>query len=218
MHALIGAAARRVAPKRTWLVLGVILGNMFPDLDNYAVAVATLAGADTHGLHRTFTHSVFTILAILVGFFLIARLRGDDRWNALGIGLGIGVGMHMAVDMLVWFNGVELLWPLGTEYNFWTSYEPPGWLYTFVSVSAEFLFFWLYLLWLGRTARHQATDGASLQSLAVWTNIMLALFLVFLPLSYLWPGYFTIYGALYLVALTAVFVITIRMRATVEAI
>jgi len=47
--------------------------------------------------------------------------------------------------------------------------------------------------------------------------VMLALFLVFLPLSYLWDGYFTVYGGLYLVALTATFIISIRMRDTLEA-
>ncbi len=216
MHALIGAAAGRAAPVRTWLVLGIILGNMFPDLDNFAVAVATLTGGDTHGLHRTFTHSVFTMLAIWLLFFVISRMRNDERWLNFGNGMAIGVGMHMAVDMLVWFNGVELLWPLGTEYNFWANYTPPEWLHTFVSVSAEFLFFWLYLLWIRSVARQKGTDGGAPRSLAFWTNLMLALFLIFLPLSYLWPGYFTVYGALYLVSLAAVFVITIRMRDTLE--
>jgi hypothetical protein len=44
LHALVGAAMQKVAPKREWLMLGIILGSLFPDLDNYAVAVATVVG------------------------------------------------------------------------------------------------------------------------------------------------------------------------------
>ena len=52
LHAIVGIAARKWMPRREWLVLGVVLGNMFPDLDNIAVAYATLTKSDSHGLHR----------------------------------------------------------------------------------------------------------------------------------------------------------------------
>jgi len=218
MHALVGTVTRRLPTRKTWLVLGLILGNMFPDLDNYFVAVASVTGRETEGLHRTFTHSVFTILALWVVFFIFSRLRGDERWYNLGLGLGVGVAMHMALDMLIWFNGVDLLWPLGTEYNFWAGYTPPEWLATLVDSSFEFLFFWLYLFWLGNTARKNGTDAARLPALRYWTLAMLVLFILFLPLSYLWGGYYQVYGGLYLVSITAVFVISIRMRATLETV
>ena len=53
-------------------MLGLVLGSMFPDLDNYAVAIATLAKLSPAGLHRTFTHSLFTILAVL-GFGFVRQ-------------------------------------------------------------------------------------------------------------------------------------------------
>ena len=113
MHALVGTLARKVSPKREWLMLGIILGSLFPDLDNYAVAIATLAKLDTHGLHRTFTHSIFTILVAIAVFFVIGQVSKQPRWTTLGLGFGIGIGLHIALDLLIWFNGVELLWPLG---------------------------------------------------------------------------------------------------------
>jgi membrane-bound metal-dependent hydrolase YbcI (DUF457 family) len=30
----------------------------------------------------------------------------------VGLGLGIGILMHILLDLLVWFNGVEILWPI----------------------------------------------------------------------------------------------------------
>jgi membrane-bound metal-dependent hydrolase YbcI (DUF457 family) len=126
IHAMAGVAVRRWMPQREWLLLGVVLGNMVPDLDNLAVAYATLSGGDSHGLHRTFTHSLFTILTVLVGFYLVAALTRNWKWNNLGIGLGIGILMHILLDLVLWFNGVELFWPIRYELNFWRGFETPG--------------------------------------------------------------------------------------------
>ncbi|MBI3737939.1 MAG: hypothetical protein HY258_02715, partial [Chloroflexi bacterium] len=54
IHAIVGAASRKWMPKKEWLLLGVVIGNLFPDLDNIAVAVATITKSSTEGLHRTF--------------------------------------------------------------------------------------------------------------------------------------------------------------------
>lgn len=43
IHALVGTAVRRWVPKAPWLMLGLVLGNIFPDMDNIAVAIATVA-------------------------------------------------------------------------------------------------------------------------------------------------------------------------------
>ncbi|MCC6568721.1 MAG: metal-dependent hydrolase, partial [Anaerolineales bacterium] len=126
LHAIIGVAARKWMPHKEWLLLGAVLGNMAPDLDNLAVAYATLTGGDTHGLHRTFTHSVFTALAMLVLFYVVAAATRNQRWNNFGIGFGIGILMHILVDLIIWFNGVEIFWPLGGEVNFWAGFTVPA--------------------------------------------------------------------------------------------
>lgn len=216
LHALVGAATRKVTPKREWLMLGIILGSFFPDLDNYAVAIATLAKWETHDLHRTFTHSLFTILVAWVVFTVVARVTKQPRWAALGLGLGLGIGLHIALDLLLWFNGVELLWPLGGWVNLWANANPPAWFTKFLE-PAEFLFFALFLAWLAQAAGRHKTDTQFLKTLRLWTIAMIVLLLVFTPLAYLMGnGFLTVYGAFYLGALTAVFIITIRMRQTIE--
>jgi membrane-bound metal-dependent hydrolase YbcI (DUF457 family) len=74
MHSIVGMAVRKWTPAREWLILGIVLGNLLPDTDNLAVAVATVTGGSTAGLHRTFTHSLFTIVAIIILFQLILFL------------------------------------------------------------------------------------------------------------------------------------------------
>ena len=91
IHSLVGVAMRKWTPAREWLVLGIVLGNLLPDADNLAVAVATVTGGSTEGLHRTFTHSLFFVLALVVVFWLVGTLVKRPSYGNLGLGLGIGV-------------------------------------------------------------------------------------------------------------------------------
>ena len=88
IHGLIGTAVRKLTPARTWLMLGIVFGNLLPDADNLAVAVATVMKQPTEGLHRTFTHSLFVVVAVMVVFYLDGVLVKQPRWGNLGVGLG----------------------------------------------------------------------------------------------------------------------------------
>src|SRR5512141_1568427 len=122
LHAIVGTVTRKWMPQKEWLFLGVVLGNMFPDLDNLVVAYATLAKLpEPESYHRTFTHSIFTVVAVMVLFYFIGAVTRNGKWNNFSLGFGIGILMHVGVDLILWFNGVELLWPLSHyELNFWS--------------------------------------------------------------------------------------------------
>lgn len=216
IHALVGAGIGKVVPKHEWLVLGLILGSIFPDLDGYAVAMATIAKLNTAGLHRTFTHSLLAILTAMIAFYIVARLTRQPRWAYLGIGFGVGIGLHIMLDLLIWFNGVELLWPFGGWVNFWEGVEPPAWFATLLE-PLELLFFALYFGWLAKAARTHGTNLDFLGTLRRWTLAMVVLLMVFIPLAFMMQGVFPLsFGVVYLISITAAFVITIRMRQTLE--
>ena len=217
IHGLVGMAVRKWTPTREWLALGIVLGNLLPDADNLVVAIATVAGSPTEGLHRTFTHSLFTIAAIVVVFYVVAWAAKRPRWGNLGLGLGIGVLMHVLVDLLIWFNGVEILWPLPSWVNLWSGVTPPEW-WSKLMMPIEFLFFALFLGLLEVKARRANTDGGYLRALRVWTIVQGVLFIAFTALVYTMASGFMIpFGALYLLSLGLVFGVTIRVRDTVEA-
>lgn len=217
LHGLSGMAVRSLAGKREWLSLGIILGTMLPDMDNLAVAVATVARMDSQGLHRTLTHSFFFVIAIISLFYLLGQALKQPRWTNLGIGLGIGVTLHILLDLLGWFNGVYVLWPLDYELNLWRNAQPPAWFMAFME-PAEMLMFALYLYVLGTWARKYGTNADFQPKLFNWMIFELVLFLLFTPLAYVMDsGFLTIFGALYLFSLFMVFFVTIRMRDTVEA-
>ncbi len=216
IHGIVSVAVRKWLPKRTWLMLGIVVGSLLPDADNLAVAVATVAGLPTEGLHRTFTHSIFTAIAIVAVFHLVARLTNRPRWYNLGTGLGAGVLMHVMLDLLIWFNGVELFWPIPIWVNLWGNVTPPGgWMK--LMMPAEFLLFALFFAFLNSLARKLGTDSGFLGRLRIWTWVEGLLFVIFTVLVYTMDsGFMTPYGAVYLLSLGLAFGIIIRMRETIE--
>ncbi|MDH4135113.1 MAG: metal-dependent hydrolase, partial [Anaerolineae bacterium] len=152
IHSIVGTAVRKWTPDRVWLMLGIVFGNMLPDADNLAVAVATVTGLPTEGLHRTFTHSLFTVAVVVIAFYIVAWATKRPRWGNLGLGLGIGILMHILLDLLIWFNGVEILWPIPSWVNLWSNVTPPEW-WSKLMMPAEFLFFALFFVLLDVTAR-----------------------------------------------------------------
>jgi len=217
IHSLVGMAVRKWAPARAWLMLGIVLGSLIPDLDNIAVAVATLSGASTAGLHRTFTHSIFFVLAIFLFFYGVAAVTKSKKWSNLGVGLGIGVFLHVLLDLLIWFNGVELFWPIPSWINLWGGVIPPEW-FSKLMLAVEFLFIGLFFLALVNRARVVHMNSGYLKPLKFWMYIQFGLFLVFTVLVYsMESGFMTSYGAVYLLSLGLAIVVTIRMRDTLEA-
>ena len=220
IHAIAGIVVRRWMPKKEWLLLGLLLGNMFPDLDNLAVAYATLTGGDPQGLHRTFTHSIFTVVAVIALFYLIAALTRNPRWNNFGIGMGIGTLMHVLLDLILWFNGVELFWPIRYKLDFWNWFTTPGWLGILLE-TGEFLAFGLYFMLLRSLARRHNLDTAYQGSANLWMYIQFVLFVLFTVLFFSRGANglpYTSFGALYLLSIIVAMTITIRMKRTVETL
>ena len=216
IHGLVGMAVRRWTPGRTWLLLGIVLGNLFPDADNLAVAVATVTGGSTEGLHRTFTHSLFTVAAFVIVFYGIAWATKRSRWGNLGLGLGIGILMHILLDLLIWFDGVEILWPIPSWINLWGNVTPAEW-WSQLMLPAEFLFFAAFFFLLYTMARRQDSDAGYRRPLRTWIVVQGALFLVFTVLVYtMESGFMTPYGAVYLLSLGLSLGVAIRMRETIE--
>ena len=217
IHSIVGMAVRKWVPNPKWLMLGVVLGNLLPDADNLAVAVAVLAHQPQEGLHRTFTHSLFTIAAVVAVFSAVALITKRRHWGNLGVGLGIGIAMHILLDLLIWFNGVETLWPFPSWVNLWEGVTLPDW-WTKLMTPLEFLFFALFFLLLDVTARKRGTDGDYLRTLRIWIGVQGALFVVFTVLAYTLETDLMVFsGALYLLSMGLATGVTIRMRKTVEA-
>lgn len=217
LHSLISMPLRKFSLAREGLMLGVVVGSMLPDADNLAVAVATVTKASSQGLHRTFSHSLFTVIAVIAVFYLVSLVTKRASWNNLGLGLGLGILLHSLVDIFLWFDGVAILWPIPVFLNLWNKIPPPDW-WTTLMQPVELLFFALFFWSLYTLARKQASDLGYLGKLRLWIAVETALFVIFLILAYvLSSGFLTIFGVVYLLSLGLAIGIAIRMRATIES-
>lgn len=216
IHSLIGLAVRKWTPERTWFMLGIVLGSMLPDADNLAVAVATLSGVSTKGLHRTFSHSLLTTIGVVVVFYLVSLIVKRPRWFNLGIGFGVGMVLHILLDLFIWFGGLTILWPLPSWINLWSGVIPPAWWMT-LEHPVELLFFALFFLSLDSLARKQGSDLDYVGKLRFWMGLEAFLFVVFLVLSFtLTKGFASVFGVVYLLSLGLAIGVTVRMRRTIE--
>ncbi len=187
LHALVGAAVgRRAFAGRVALALGFLLGSLSPDFDILALAVTQLAGGSTAGIHRSLTHSVFLAASLL----LLGGLS-MPRWRAVGgfmVGAGLGVLGHIALDLVMWFSGVDLLWPLSRmrgwdEVNLWRGVRLPSVAGNPGFVGSQLAAlnmpaFALYFGYLGRIARG-AGDTRAGRAVRVLAVVCWALFPVY---------------------------------------
>lgn len=218
VHGMVAQAVHKWVPGREWLMLGIVFGSLAPDADNLVVAVARQMNWPSNGLHRTFTHGLIVALVLFLVFWAIGTLRKQARWTNFGLGLAIGILLHVLLDMLLWFSGIYPFWPFPPWINLWAGVSVPPWLETLMN-PLEFLSLALFFYMLLVLARRHHTDSHFLYPLRICIFSQLVLFVIFLPLSYMTMRIArTGYGLFYLVSLMAALAITIRMRATVEAV
>lgn len=173
-------------PARRTFLVAFTLGNLLPDADWTAVAMVYFA--DPHlapHLHRSFTHSLAAALLPLLGFSWLARLTGDREMRAAGWGLSLGVSTHIALDLIGWFSGLDLLWPLGylgfpSYLNLWAWFELPPLLGRLLG-ALDYLAYAIYYSFLDGLVRGTGRGTSALPALRrlrSWMGYLTALFLV----------------------------------------
>lgn len=107
-HALIGTAtAAGLFHAHPALAVGLVLGNVAPDLDALSRVAGKLAFLR---FHQTYTHSVGAVAAVLT-LASVLLVSNVAVWGELAIGLAIGMAMHVGLDLTNSY-GVKCLWPL----------------------------------------------------------------------------------------------------------
>jgi hypothetical protein len=157
---------------------------------------------------------------MLILFYGIAAITKNEKLKNFGMGFSVGILMHILLDLVLWFNGVELIWPLSHfELNFWSWFIMPAWLKILLD-TGEFLAFGLYFLLLSSLAHQYNTDTAHAGSSKTWAYIEFGLFILFTILFFAIGTkglHYTIYGVLYLASMVVGMITTIRMKQTLES-
>lgn len=94
--------ARKKIHQQTWFFL--LLGGVLPDID---FLLDWTLGLESH---RTFTHSLFFVVAAPLVVYLLFRLVGNKKSFSFLYALAAGISTHLLMDMF-FSAGVPLFWP-----------------------------------------------------------------------------------------------------------
>jgi membrane-bound metal-dependent hydrolase YbcI (DUF457 family) len=223
-HGILALVARKTFSRKHWFGLGLVFGSMVPDADGYPQAFAIMVQrVDPHAaeatFHRTFTHTLFFPLAIALIFLLIHLVRQDQTLLNFGLGMATGSAvLHSLVDILGFFDGVGLLWPIWSI-NLYSNVQLTDHQVQMLR-SVNFLAFSLYFGYLLMLARKANTNTDYTPRLQNYIYVQAALFVLFFAATFILPfqTYNTIDGAVFLfVAFPNVLWVTWKMRNTIEA-
>lgn len=223
LHGVLALAARRTFSKKPWFALGLAFGALLPDADGYAQAFGALvqrmdAATAEAVYHRTLTHSLFFAAGIALLFYLLSLVRRDENLRSFGFGMGAGIGLlHSLVDILGWFDGVGLLWPLwGIDLWNWATLPE---IATSLLRAGNFLAFGLYFAYLLSLARRVGSDAAYLPRLRAYASAQFGLWVLFTILAFFLSAgaYNIVDGAVFLfLAYPNTLWVTWKMRETIE--
>lgn len=221
IHGYIGLIVAQRMPNPRRFRLGFILGSVLPDADILLAGPAGLVGLSADDFHRTFSHSVFTAAGVAAAFFLIGRLRKSHDWTRMGLGLSLGMMAHMFVDLLLWFRGLQIFWPLPWQASIWHGmHELPDWWIRF-ELSGEFACFAVFFAVLGSLARRRQTNVDYLSSLWRWTIVESTLFAAFVALALLPCATLSVFQIcwwlIYIPSLGIMIYVIVRMRGTIDS-
>jgi len=236
LHALIGGYVAKSWVKASdtpsgvervkGLKYGLVLGALAPDVDFFLLGPMYLFNSELAvKMHRSFTHSLLTT-AVFVGLlWLLAAGERRDYRRGLALGLGAGILTHLVADVIMWFGGIQVLWPLAyvgvpQSLDIWASLYAPPRLLSNILGALDYVAFGLYYLYLAAAARRTGTNTAFLGRLRSITLIQWGLSAIYLTLAFVLGSWFDIahYAAFILVFFPLCLYVTAKMRETIYAL
>lgn len=203
---------------------GLVLGNIIPDADFFLLAPTYLFDSRLAlSMHRTWSHSVLVQGAVSL-LLLWLWARSDPARRSFVKGLWLGMLMHCAADVLMWFTGIDLLWPLGrwglpSRVDLWSWFAPPGWLSNLLG-AFDYLAFALFFAYLARVAVERGVDLDMVPRVRLANRALYVLLAVFTVLSFALAGSPGLYNVLDYAFFIVVFLpveiwVLLRMRETI---
>lgn len=215
--ALARSLALRATARRSFVV-GFVLGNLIPDADWVPLVMVYLVDPElAMTMHRGFTHSLLAAGLPALGCSVVAWITRDHGVRGLGWGLALGMLGHAFLDLLLWFDGVDLLWPLGyfgyhSFINLWGSFRTPPVIGRLLS-ACEYLsysVFYTYLEHMARETERSLRLIPALQRLRGVMNWLTGVFLLLALLLEKMPFNLLLYGFWALAAFPAALYMTVR--------
>ena len=96
------------------------LGGVLPDIDTLVFWILYFFGFTLEQVHRTYTHSLVFVAALLIIALLVQPLRSHQlgkhriRLSAVFVLLAFGVFMHIALDSIIVGHNIKPFYPFSS--------------------------------------------------------------------------------------------------------
>ena len=84
IHAFSGIVLSKLFKYEKWFIPSLIFGSILPDIDILFAAIAFLFGSsinNAEAIHRTFTHSLFTVVIIYFIFLSFGEITSNKKFK-----------------------------------------------------------------------------------------------------------------------------------------
>ena len=112
LNAIISYQTKKIIPYEKYIMTGIVFGSMLPNIEIIFTSISSLFQIILKSeqiFHRTFTHSIFTLIFIYLIFAILSELKQNKNIKTIGKGIAIGMLIHYLADIALWFNAIDLL-------------------------------------------------------------------------------------------------------------
>tara|TARA_B100001146_G_scaffold213638_1_gene214184 strand:- start:123 stop:803 length:681 start_codon:yes stop_codon:yes gene_type:complete len=221
LHAYISLKSKKWVPDKKFLFISFLLGSIIPDIDILFSAIASYympLNKAVEIFHRTFTHSLISVAALYLIFLIIYEIKKNELILNIAYGLTAGIIFHLLIDIVLWFNTIDLFWPLPIpKINLWFKFTIQNNIINTL-LALEFIFFRLFASKLIDIIINKPLNNAYyIKYLGYWMKIEIILFILFIISIQIIPSFsLIVFGIFYIPSLLMLIFSTWNLRDSID--
>ena len=221
LHAYISLKSKKWVPDKKFLFISFLLGSIIPDIDILFTAIASYYMPLNQAIdifHRTFTHSIISVSALYLIFLIIYEIKKNEIILNIAYGLTAGIIVHLLIDIVLWFNTIDLFWPLPVpKINLWFKFAVQNNIIN-ILLALEFIFFRLFASKLIDIIINKPLNNAYyIKYLNYWMKIEIILFISFAISVKVIPSFnLIVFGIFYIPSLLMLIVSIWHLRDSID--
>jgi membrane-bound metal-dependent hydrolase YbcI (DUF457 family) len=191
VHIATGIVCGKISDSEKEFKCGALLGAFLPDFDTLVMLMYYPANPEfARTLHRSATHSLLIPILLFLCACLTSCFPAIKKTSNFLRGLALGFFSHIFLDVLFWFDTLNILWPLTIggnpiKVNLWSHVSPPVLLKSILGGVAEFLSYGVLFHWLEKFEFERETFVS--RNMVLYKRLSYLAFGLFLGLVFILP-------------------------------
>ena len=186
-HAYISILIKNKLSYGKWFFVSFLFGSVIPDIDYFFSKLYLLVSIPKFLslLNKTFMHSIITIILIYLISLIIYEINKNRNYLHMANGILFGMSFHVFLDLFLWYDKIDLFWPLPIEYaHIWNNIALTKDITIFI-LALEFIFFRIFA-WhaIKCIIDYPGKNRHFIKPLTMWMKSQLYITIIFIFSSY----------------------------------